>query len=129
MTDEYAIRELQRTWFQATTSGDVAVISDLMTDDVVFLTPGRSPFGKQGFIESFNAMRKNVTIGCEGVYEEITVVGDVAYAIARIEVMVTPKNSDSPKYLSGNTLSIYKRSADGNWRLSRDANMLAPRSA
>ena len=128
MTDENAICELQKNWFQATMSGNVAVISDLMTDDVVFLTPGKSPFGKQEFIESFNTMKEHVTIGCDGVYDEITVVGDVAYAMARIEIMVAPKNGGTAKYLSGNTLSIYKRSSDGNWRLSRDANLLAPRS-
>ena len=60
MTDESGIRQLQRTWFRATMDGDVATISDLMTDDVVFLTTGRAPFGRQEFIDSFNAMKENV---------------------------------------------------------------------
>lgn len=53
MTDISAIRELQQIWFRATEDGDIATISGLMADDIVFLTPGRPPFGRQEFIEAF----------------------------------------------------------------------------
>ncbi len=41
MTDEAQIRELQRAWFRATVARDTATIGDLMTDDAIFLTPGK----------------------------------------------------------------------------------------
>jgi uncharacterized protein (TIGR02246 family) len=128
MSDESAIRELQRTWFRATEDGDIATISSLMTDDVVFLTPGRPPFGLQEFIESFQAMSLHVSMRCNGEYEEIVVTGDFAYARARLDIMVTPKNGGVPKHLSGNTLSILRRCGDGKWKLCRDANLLTPTS-
>src|SRR5215471_6758943 len=33
----------------ATKAGDIGSVLDLMTDDVVFMVPGRVPFGKQEF--------------------------------------------------------------------------------
>lgn len=66
MTDEDSIRDLQRKWFHATMNGDVAYIDDLMTDDIVFLAPGRAPFGRQEFIESFKAMKEQVALKCDG---------------------------------------------------------------
>ena len=126
MTDESAIRELQQTWFRATMKGDVASVSELMTDDVVFMTTGRPPFGRHEFIDSFKAMKEHVAMNCDGDYEEIVVVGDLAYARAKLDITVTPKNGGAPKHLSGNTLSVLRRSGDGKWRICRDANLIAP---
>ena len=128
MTDENAIRELQRKWFQATMNGDIATISELMTDDVVFLTPGRDPFGRNAFLESFTSMKEHVTIECGGEYLEIIVDGDLAVATTRLNIKVTPKNGNAAKHLAGNTLSVFARQADGRWTLSRDANLLTPKS-
>ncbi len=128
MTDDSLIRELQRTWFRATVDGDIATINDLMTEDVVFLTLGRPPFGRQEFFDSFKAMNEHVVMNCDGEYIEIVVDGDLAYAMARIEITVTPKNDGTPKQLSGNALSVFKRLPDGKWRLSRDANLLTSKS-
>jgi uncharacterized protein (TIGR02246 family) len=47
--DERAIRELVDSWMKASKAGDLATVLDLMTDDVVFMVPGREPFGKEEF--------------------------------------------------------------------------------
>lgn len=65
---------------------------------------------------------------CYGEYEEIIVTGDFAYAPASLDIIATPKNGGVPKHISGNTLSIFQRSADGKWKLCRDANLLTPKS-
>lgn len=128
MTDEDSIRELQLKWFQATINGDVAGIADLMTDDVVFLTPGRAPFGRQEFIDSFKAMNEHVAMNCNGEYTEIVVDGALAYATARLNITVTTKNDGTARQLSGYALSVFRRLPDGKWQLSRDANLLTSKS-
>ncbi len=128
MTDDSAIRELQQTWFRATEDGDIATIRGLMTDDIVFLTPGRPQFGRQEFVESFQTMNDHVAMQCNGEYEEIIVTGDFAFARARLDIIVTPKNGGVPIHLSGNALSVLRRSTDGKWKLCRDANLLTPTS-
>ena len=42
-TDEAQIRQLVTDWMNATRSGDARAVLDLMTDDVIFLIPGKPP--------------------------------------------------------------------------------------
>ena len=48
-SDERVIREVHTTWIDAVNAGDLVRLLSLMTDDVVFLNPGRAPFGRDGF--------------------------------------------------------------------------------
>lgn len=73
-------------------------------------------------------MREHVEMKCDGEYIEIVVTGDVAYATARLDITVTPKNGGAAKQHSGNTQSVFKRLADEKWRLARDANLLTSKS-
>jgi uncharacterized protein (TIGR02246 family) len=47
--DERAIQDLVATWMKASESGDVQTVMSLMADDVIFMVPGREPFGKDAF--------------------------------------------------------------------------------
>ena len=48
-SDEEEIRELVSKWMDATQAGDIETILSLMTDDVVFLVPGRPVMRKSEF--------------------------------------------------------------------------------
>ncbi len=67
-------------------------------------------------------------MNCDGEYAEIVVDRELAYAMAHLEITVTPKHGGTAKQLSGNALSVFKRLPDGKWRLSRDANLLTSKS-
>jgi uncharacterized protein (TIGR02246 family) len=43
--DERAIRDLVATWMKASEAGDVQTVLNLMADDMIFMVPGREPFG------------------------------------------------------------------------------------
>src|SRR4051812_14593489 len=47
--DERAIHDLVATWMSASQAGDTATVQSLMTEDVIFMVPGREPFGKEVF--------------------------------------------------------------------------------
>ncbi|TIX98975.1 MAG: SgcJ/EcaC family oxidoreductase, partial [Mesorhizobium sp.] len=47
--DERAIRKLVETWMDASKRGDTATVLSLMTDDAIFMVPGREPFDKEIF--------------------------------------------------------------------------------
>jgi uncharacterized protein (TIGR02246 family) len=48
--DERAIRNLITTWHRASAEGDVATVLTLMSEDVIFLTPGQPPIrGRDAF--------------------------------------------------------------------------------
>ena len=119
--DESAIRELVATWM-ASQAGDVATVLDLMADDVVFMVPGREPFGKEAFAAASQSMKG---MRFEGSYDirEIKVLGDWAYFCNHITVTMTPPGGE-PMRRAGYTLSILRKQPDGKWVLARDANLL-----
>src|SRR5450755_4117603 len=56
INDEEAIRILVDDWMEATREGDIATVLDLMSDNVVFMVPGRAPFGKAEFAAASKEM-------------------------------------------------------------------------
>jgi uncharacterized protein (TIGR02246 family) len=120
--DERAIRDLLTTWFDATKRGDTQTILHLMTDDVVFMVPGREPFGKEAFASTSNNMQGARIDGTSDI-RELRVLGDWAYMRTRLRVTMTPAEG-APVTRAGHTLTILRKGTDGRWRLARDANLL-----
>jgi uncharacterized protein (TIGR02246 family) len=125
-TDEQRIREVIDKWAAATLAGDLTAILPLMTDDAVFLTAGNVPMQREDFIEKFQSMAGAVEVDAHSNVQELTVTGDIAVCWNLIEVKVTPLAGGETMKRAGNTLTVFRRGSDGQWRLWRDANMLAP---
>jgi uncharacterized protein (TIGR02246 family) len=121
--DERAIRDLVATWMAASKAGDHDTVLGLMTDDVVFMVPGREPFGKEAFAAASKGPRPALIEGSADIVE-LQVLGDWAYLRNRLNVTITPPGG-SPTTRSGYTLTILRKDAGGRWRLARDANLLA----
>jgi uncharacterized protein (TIGR02246 family) len=120
--DERAIRELVETWMTASKAGDTATVLGLMADDVLFMTPGREPFGKAEF-EAQSAPLKDVEMDGRAEVLEVEIAGDWAWIRNRIEVAMIPRRGETARR-SGYTLTILKKGGDGRWRLFRDANLV-----
>jgi uncharacterized protein (TIGR02246 family) len=124
--DERAIRDLVATWMSASQAGDMRTVLNLMTDDVVFMVPGREPFGKEAFAAQSQSM-KDVRLEGTSDIQEIQVLGDWAYIRNHIKMTITPP-SGAPMRRAGYTLTILRKQADGRWLLARDANLLTPQT-
>jgi uncharacterized protein (TIGR02246 family) len=123
--DERAIRHLVTTWYRASEEGDVDKLLDLMSDDVIFLTPGHPPIrGRDEFATLQRAAGDRFRISASGKLEEVVIRGDWAYCWTHLTVTMTPTDGSAPIRRAGHTLSILRKRADGKWVLSRDANML-----
>ncbi len=121
--DERAIRDLIDTWFAASQRGDVATVLDLMTDDVIFMVPGRPPFGKEAFAAASQAM-SNLRIEGSCDIQEIQVADGWAFLRNYLEISIQSADGGAPVRRSGYTLGVLRKEADGRWRLARDANLL-----
>ena len=122
--DERQIRELIESWIAASNARDLPALMDMMTDDVVFMTPGRAPFGKAEFAADVGRM-KSVAIDARAEVQEIEVFGPRAYIRNHIQVELTSPGQ-APKRMSGYAMSILRKEADGRWRIARDANLVMP---
>jgi uncharacterized protein (TIGR02246 family) len=121
--DESAIRDLVSDWMAASRARDTQKVLALMADEVLFLTPGREPFGKEQFRNDSEAMKQARLDGTANVLE-IHVRGDWAWLRCFIDISVTPPGGD-PVRRSGHTLSILRKQPDGKWLLLRDANLVS----
>ncbi len=123
--DEQAIRDLVMTWMQASVSGDLSTILELMSDDVIFLTPGREPFGRKEFEARFRSMQGQVRLNGTTDVQEVYVTGDMAYCRTRLKITMTFMSTGEIRERSGSTLSVLRRSRSGSWVIARDANLVA----
>ena len=126
-SDEQQIRELTRTWMEATKAGDIEKVLSLMTDDVVFLLPGHPPMiGKPAYAAAAQGQssgKDSPQFDGTSDIKEIQVLGEWAFMWQKLTVIVTPTHGAPPVKRAGHTLTIFRKQ-DGRWLLSRDANML-----
>ena len=121
--DERAIRRQIQDWIEASTRGELDKVLALMSDDVLFMVPGREPFGKDEFTRASEGMKG---VKMEGVSDvkEVLVAGELAYTRTHLTIIVWPPSAE-PVRRAGYTLSVWRKQA-GRWVLTRDANLLAP---
>lgn len=126
MSDEQAIRDLVATWMDATREGDTATVLGLMTDDAVFLTPGRAPMTKADFAKAAEGPSRGQAPRVDAHSEilEIQLMGDWAFMRSRLKVTMTPPDGSPPTRREGHTLTVFRKDG-GQWKLARDANLLA----
>lgn len=126
LSDEAQIRALLQTWLTATQDGDIDTVLGLMTDDVVFLTPGRPPMNKAEFaaLSRITPGRLRPTFEGASEIQEIQVSGDMAYLWSKLVMTVTPPGASQSIERAGHTLTVLRRVA-GKWLLARDANLLS----
>jgi uncharacterized protein (TIGR02246 family) len=122
--DERQIRALIEAWIAASNARNLPALMDMMTDDVVFMTPGRAPFGKAEFAADSQRM-KGVAINARAQVQEIDIYGPRATIRNHIQVQLTSAGQ-APKRMSGYAMSILRKEADGRWRIARDANLVMP---
>jgi uncharacterized protein (TIGR02246 family) len=122
--DERAIRNLVANWMEASKAGDLATVLGLMSDDVVFMVPGKEPFGKEAFAARSKGM-EGVEIDGTSDIQEIEMLGNWAWLRNRLRVKITSPGGKSIIH-SGYVLTILRKNGDGNWVIARDANLLTP---
>jgi uncharacterized protein (TIGR02246 family) len=122
-SEEAAIREVVDSWLSASKNGDISTLLSLMTDDVIFMVPGREPFGKREFALASEGM-KDVQLEGTSNIQEIQVMGKWAYLRNHISMTAKLPGESALVHHSGYTLTIMHKGPDGRWRLARDANLL-----
>jgi uncharacterized protein (TIGR02246 family) len=123
MNDEQEIRDVVKDWLAASEDGDLQTVLSLMDDDVLFLVPGKEPFGKEEFAAASKQMA-NVRMKGTSEIKEIEIVKDWAWMRTSLKVRATMPDGKTV-VRSGSTLTILRRNAGGKWLVLCDANLLA----
>ena len=122
--EEQAIRDLVDTWLAASEKGDLPTMLNLLADDVIFMVPGKEPFGKEAFAQNYEQM-KDTKLETTSEIQEIKILGDWAWMRNFLRVTFTPTGGEPTEH-SGYILTILRKNPDGRWVIARDANLLMP---
>jgi ketosteroid isomerase-like protein len=120
--DEAAIMEFNQRYLKAINDGDSATLASLTTPEHIMIAPGRPPLIGKEANDAANARAAQMfKIDEKWMPAETFISGDLAYQRGSFTVNATPKAGGGPvRKTSGNFLRIYKRQADGSWRMVRD---------
>ena len=122
--DEQAIRESVETWLEASKKRDLSTLLDLLADDVLFIVPGKEPFGKEEFAAANQQQMKDVEMDAKIDIKEVEVAGDWAWMRSFLTVTFTREGKATRH--SGHILNIWQKNSAGRWVIKRDANFVKP---
>jgi uncharacterized protein (TIGR02246 family) len=122
--DKQNIRQSVDTWLAASKKGDLSTMLDLLADDVLFIVPGKEPFGKDEFAAANRAQMKDMEMDATIDIKEIEVAGQWAWMRSFLKVTFT-REGKTAKH-SGHILTVWQKNSDGRWVIKRDANFVKP---
>lgn len=118
--DVAAIRAIGDRFLEAFNARDASRLDGLFADDAVELPVDAPPnVGREAILAASGAYYESFELSQTATTEEITVLGDVAYAWGTWEVNETPAAGGDTKVNRGKWMEIYRRQADGTWKTSR----------
>jgi uncharacterized protein (TIGR02246 family) len=132
-TDEVraAIAAINKKFMEDVNRGNAAAGAAAYTDDAILMPPNNSPVRGKQAIEKYLAeigsqlQASNFQLSIL----EVDVQGDTTIVRGTYSSSFTVPGTDAPMEDRGKTLNVWKRQADGSWKLHRDiwnSNMPIP---
>jgi uncharacterized protein (TIGR02246 family) len=116
-----AIDSAEVRFSAALMKGDTASIGTIYADDAVILAPNmKIARGRAGMSQFNAAMLSNVTYPEVALTsDDLIVTGDYAIETGSYRMTIQPKQGKAMKDV-GKFVSVWKRQADGSWKMIRD---------
>lgn len=121
--DDQGIRQWFQQWIKATKEGDLQLAKSLIADDAVFLVPGAGRMDKASFAAAATASDPNIDFQLDSSIEEIRVLGDHAWVLTKMSLVMTDKRTTTRTTMAGHALSVLQRRGN-SWIVVRDANTM-----
>ena len=127
--DAAAIREADLAWSQANEVEGLEGVMPFYLDDAIMLPPNRPmAIGKAAIREASEAMglgSASVSVKWQPTKIEVARSGDIGYAIGTFEGSAVDA-AGNPVPVKGKYVEIWKKQADGSWKVAAD--MFSPDS-
>jgi len=123
------IQAREREWSAAFLAGNAAGIAALYTEDGAQVqASGAAHQGRQAITSAMQAQFDTLAVTArEDIAEEVIPAGDYAVEIGHYSFQGTSKAGHRPLAGSGRYMVLWRKDADGAWRLHRDIGNDAPR--
>jgi ketosteroid isomerase-like protein len=121
VTDEAGIADFNRRYLKAINDGDATALANLTTDDHMLFAPNRPVLaGKEANDSANSRVFEIYDIDETWTPVETVITGEWAWQRGTFTVAATPKAGGTTRNTNGNFLRIYKKQANGTWRMTRD---------
>ena len=116
--DIAAITEVYSQSTLACSTGDAELYLSIFTEDAVVMAPG-SPavIGKEEYRPIIEGLFGLLDLELVYTVDEVGVSGDRAFARSSFQYWMTPKEGGETTAIAGKELDIFKREADGSWKM------------
>jgi uncharacterized protein (TIGR02246 family) len=122
MSDQDAIKATLDTAVAAVNAGDRAGWAACLGDDVVFIPPnGPAIVGKDAVRAWAEPFFDDFDVDESASMVEVEVAADWAFCRYGYSVRATPKAGGEPTAEEGQCLAVFRRHADGTWKMARHA--------
>jgi uncharacterized protein (TIGR02246 family) len=124
-----AIQDREHEWSAAFLAGNAAGVAALYTEDGAQVeASGEWRRGRQAITAAMQAQFDTLAVTArEDITEEVIPAGDYAVEIGRYSFQGTRKGGHRPLSGAGRYMVLWRKDADGVWRLHRDIGNDAPR--
>ena len=114
MTVEQTIRDLESRRYQAMIDADVAVLEELLADEMVYTHSSSVVDNKASYVEGFRIGKWNYR-KVERPEEKITVFGDTACVAGHVHITVQPPGG-AANLINSRFLNVWVKRAD-RWQM------------
>jgi uncharacterized protein (TIGR02246 family) len=123
-----AIQAREREWSAAFLAGNAAGIAALYTEDGAEVQPSGDWYrGHDGITKGLQAQFDTLAVTArEDITEEVIPAGDYALEIGHYSYKGTSKTDKAPRSSAGRYMVLWRKDADGVWRLHRDIGSEVP---
>jgi uncharacterized protein (TIGR02246 family) len=123
-----AIQAREREWSAAFRAGNAAGIANLYTQDGAQVeASGDWRRGRQGITKAMQAQFDTLAVTTrEDITEEVIPAGDYVVEIGHYGYQGTSKTGNAPRSAAGRYIALWRKDADGAWRIHRDIGSDAP---
>ena len=130
--EQSKIRDIESGWVQEAAAKDVEKAAGHYTDDAVLMISGSPPAkGKDAIHAAWKALLEdpNVKLTFSADRVELSTSGDLATTKGSYTMTVTNPKTKKPVEDKGSYLTVYKKQADGSWKVIEDmtASEIAPK--
>src|SRR5688572_4757278 len=124
--DPAPINNLRSQYLTAFNAGDAAAVAALYADDATSM-PDHHPAidGKAAIQDYLQGMFAQHTASITITPSDTEITGDIAHEHGTFSMTVTPKAGGSAMTENGKYLVVFKRQADGSWKIHHDVDNAA----
>jgi uncharacterized protein (TIGR02246 family) len=123
------IQAREREWSAAFKAGDAGAIANLYTEDGSSIQPaGDSWRGRAAITQGMKTQLDTINVTTrEDITDEVIPTGDYLVEVGHYSMAGTTKQGNKPVTTAGRYMVLWRKDADGQWRLHRDIGAEAPK--